>query len=470
MNELNSDIVLAQKLLTYMDPSVIKNNVDMIIFISSCYNVSKDLFPHMVDYLLKCDYNPSLTDITEIWNGKMNLLVTMKDSRFTIRTLLWYMFKHSYITYCDIMISMHAKLICKENITTFDLADLIDKLFGHIYYYVPSNNKYAYGYEYGYGYWYVFNGIKWKRMVFIENVLINKLKKFISRAIYIIFCANIENSEYILQNLNMIFNKLKNKLYLKNLFDNHRIKMQKISEDNKSFISNENIVWFNNCIYDNKLKVYRNATPDDISTICVGYNNYEYMYHSPTDESQYHDHDLKNVYNFFEKIFPIKYERAVFLDFLTDAIFNNCIKTYILKAVDVSSGMSTLCQLLIRSFGEYVITGNICDFVEHINPKNIHARLLLINCDNRINQVMFDKIRNKFEYHNIIFVMDYKKTKYINIDPNNIFLLRSKFIAENEFDLNLNKDKYEFEMDVHMMDSIDELAPIFMWFILDHAF
>jgi P4 family phage/plasmid primase-like protien len=110
----------------------------------------------------------------------------------------------------------------------------------------------------------------------------------------------------------------------------------------KNLDTNNNIIGFNNGVYDLDKFEFRDGNPNDNITMSVGY-----------DYKNQHTDKYNDLLKFLEDIQPNKDERDYMLTYLSIALVGNLLELFTIMTGCGRNGKSKLIELLGKTFGEY---------------------------------------------------------------------------------------------------------------------
>jgi P4 family phage/plasmid primase-like protien len=218
-------------------------------------------------------------------------------------------------------------------------SELAEILF---YYY---KDKYNYGEN---NEWYVYEDHKWKNIgnknTKIRSQMQKKLKEIYGNVL-----------EYHKENDNEK-NKIKSLKQLLNNFGETTLKNNVMTElidlflENKNskrdFVSkldsNQNLIGFNNGVYDLRTFEFREGKADDYITMSV---NYDY-----TDK---YSKNYDKLLNFLSDIQPNKVELDYLLTYLSTGLYGNTLELFTVLTGTGRNGKSKIIELLDKTFGDY---------------------------------------------------------------------------------------------------------------------
>ena len=110
----------------------------------------------------------------------------------------------------------------------------------------------------------------------------------------------------------------------------------------KKLDANNNLIGFNNGVFDLKTYEFRDGKPDDMITMSTGYN------YTPQYTEKYPD-----LMRFIEDIQPQKEEREYLLTYLSHSLFGNTLELFTILTGGGRNGKSKLIDLIKKTFGDY---------------------------------------------------------------------------------------------------------------------
>lgn len=249
--------------------------------------------------------------------------------------------------------------------------------------------------------------------------------------------------------------------------------------------NNDHLIGFNNGVFDLNLKEFRPLTQQDFITMST---NYEYQ------NIQENDIRIKEINEFFEKIFLDEDIRNLFLRYVSsflDGNFND--QPYVILTSKYSSGLSSCIELIRKTFGDYFSHwNNPYHSSSYKDPgcndgliyhRNKRCLLAIIPESSSVQIDILKKFVNTKNYlgHELCgYDFNYTpKYKVITVCsdrvPNIISKSHSSFNKliiipfESTFTLNPKKSK-EFKEDRYINEKFASWSPCFMWLLLNRYF
>lgn len=220
----------------------------------------------------------------------------------------------------------------------YPFAKIIFYHFGDVYNYGEDNN------------WYVYESHKWKntgtKNPKLRDYGHEKIKEIYNELLD--YYKKKENEKIKIKTIRQIIKSLDNTGMKNNimteLIDLYCIKRDKYK--NGKFIdnldNNNNLIGFENGIYDLEKMEFREGKPEDLVTITTGY---EY--------SEKYTNKHKDLLKFLEDIQPNKEERDYMLTYLSIGLFGNLLELFTILTGSGRNGKSKIIELLGETLGEY---------------------------------------------------------------------------------------------------------------------
>jgi P4 family phage/plasmid primase-like protien len=212
-----------------------------------------------------------------------------------------------------------------------------------IYYYYEKEFNYGEDDE-----WYIFKDHKWKNIgkknIDLRFNIQPKLKELYSKLWdYYKENGDSKNKLKSLKNVINTFGEttLKNNI-MTELVDIFIMKKNPNRDFTKKLDSNNNMIGFNNGIYDLCNFEFREGRPDDYITLSVGYNFQEN-----------HTEKYEDLLKFLEDIQPNKEERDYMLTYLSIGLVGNLLELFTILTGCGRNGKSKLIELLKVTLGDY---------------------------------------------------------------------------------------------------------------------
>jgi P4 family phage/plasmid primase-like protien len=211
----------------------------------------------------------------------------------------------------------------------------------YFYYY----KKYNYGEN---NEWYVYEKHKWKNIggknLDLRGEIQKKLKDVYTQLLNHYKENKMETKKInVLKQLINSFGDtiLKNNIMVE-LVDLFLGKKNKDRDFVKKLDNNNNLIGFENGIYDLEKFEFREGNPDDLITMTTGYNyNKEYT------------NKYKDLLKFLEDIQPNEKEREYMLTYLSIGLFGNMLELFTILSGNGRNGKSKIIELLGETLGEY---------------------------------------------------------------------------------------------------------------------
>lgn len=212
-----------------------------------------------------------------------------------------------------------------------------------IFYYYK--NKYNYGED---NEWYVYDDHKWKN-IGIKN---SDLRSEIQKKLKEIYCevlnyhkenkAELKKISVLKQLINSFGDTtLKNNIMIE-LIDLYLCKKNNKRDFVSKLDSKQNLIGFENGIYDLEKLEFRAGIPEDLITMTTGYK-YSDKY---TDK-------FNDLMKFLEDIQPNNEERNYMLTYLSIGLFGNLLELFTILTGNGRNGKSKIIELLGETFGDY---------------------------------------------------------------------------------------------------------------------
>jgi P4 family phage/plasmid primase-like protien len=196
--------------------------------------------------------------------------------------------------------------------------------------------------------WYIFENHKWKN-VGKKNTNLRfdiqpKLKKLYSKLL-----NYYKENEYDKNKIKSLKNIIKSfgETMTKNniiteLSDIFTMKKNPQRDFIKKLDANNNLIGFNNGVYDLSKFEFREGRPDDYITLSVGY-----------DYKDKHTDKYDDLLQFLQDIQPNKEERDYMLTYLSIGLIGNLLELFTILTGSGRNGKSKLVELLKTTFGDY---------------------------------------------------------------------------------------------------------------------
>lgn len=190
--------------------------------------------------------------------------------------------------------------------------------------------------------WYTFDGSRWK------TGTDTSLKLFISKKIpelYDELINNFKNDTIKIQKLNKLKQNCQTAIQINSIIIClETLFKDKDEADNfyKKLDKNNNLIGFENGVYDLEKEEFRNGKPDDFISMSVGYN----YINNQTDKIN----DLKT---FLSDIQPEESELRYLLTYLSIGLKGNLLELFTILTGTGRNGKSKIIELLKETFGDY---------------------------------------------------------------------------------------------------------------------
>ncbi len=212
-----------------------------------------------------------------------------------------------------------------------------------IYYYYE--NEYIYGEDKN---WYVYKNHRWKNLGDKNNELRYDIKpklKSLYKDLYTYYKENEYDKQKIksLKNTMAMFDdvNLKNNI-MTELIDIYTVKKNSNRDFTQKLDSNNNLIGFNNGVFDLTTFEFREGKPEDNISMSVGY-----------DYTDKHTEKYNDLLKFLEDIQPNKEEREYMLTYLSIGLVGNLLELFTIFTGSGRNGKSKLVDLIELAFGEY---------------------------------------------------------------------------------------------------------------------
>jgi P4 family phage/plasmid primase-like protien len=216
--------------------------------------------------------------------------------------------------------------------------------FAEIVYYLYEND-FIYGEDDN---WYSFSNHRWKNIgqknLILRNNIQNELKKLYSQMIAYYKEKDYDNKKLkIKKNISKNFDDtIRKNNIMTELIELYTINKNKNLDFTKKLDTNNNLIGFNNGIYDLMSFEFKNGKPEDYVSMSVGY---EY-----NDE---HTQKYNELIQFLNEIQPNKEELDYMLTYLSIGLVGNQLELFTILTGSGRNGKSKLIELLNKTFGEY---------------------------------------------------------------------------------------------------------------------
>jgi len=300
-----------------------------------------------------------------------------------------------------------------------------------VYYY--CKDLYNYGED---DCWYKFIEYKWKCIGSqnqllsneIETILINVYDKLIT------FAKNNNVNTNKINELLQITKDFKSTKYIKSIIGSLKEKFLAINNKSRDFVkrldTNNNLIGFNNGVYDLVAHTFRQGKQEDMITMSVGYD--------------YVKHYTKNHYDlckFLYKVQPDEKEREYLLTYLSLALFGNALELFTVLTGSDFNGKTKLIELLRIVYGDY------CGFIKSqlfirsrpectdSNPSilNLQKKRLVIACNSKNKEKLNGDFINFMTNKNITYLKDCDKNVPVPFSPRFITLFSCDNIPEIDY-------------------------------------
>jgi P4 family phage/plasmid primase-like protien len=196
--------------------------------------------------------------------------------------------------------------------------------------------------------WYIFDNHKWKNIgkknMDLRHNIQPKLKKLYSKLLN--FYKDNEYDKNKLKSLKQTIKSFDNTM-LKNNILTELIEIYTVEKNPKrDFISkldvNNNLIGFNNGIYDLSKFEFREGKHDDYISLSVGY-----------DYKDNHTNKYNELLQFLEDIQPNKEERDYMITYLSIGLIGNLLELFTIFTGCGRNGKSKIIDLIEATFGDY---------------------------------------------------------------------------------------------------------------------
>ena len=339
------DLHTVEKLINILDVKR-ADNYDYWIKLGMClHNIDYKLLYNWIEFSKKSSKFDSEGSCEMKWNSFDN---STSSKKIQIGSLHHWAKEDNQIEY-EKIISEDIQQFIVNNIkgqgNHSDIASVVYKMFGDKF--VCSNIKHKAWWEFKYHRWHqIDQGITLRRK--ISKDLVDEFFKLQKRYAEQILSTEDEEIRNNIQSkcecIFKIVDKLKNATF-KDSVMKECMEVFYICKFEEKLDSKDELICFNNGIYNLKEGLFRDGNPEDFISLCtyVDYIPYNCL-----------DNNTRNVESFMKKIFPDKEVREYVYKYLSCCLEggNNIEKFHILYGVG-SNGKSKLIELLEGCFGEY---------------------------------------------------------------------------------------------------------------------
>ena len=288
-----------------------------------------------------------------------------------------------------------------------------------IYYYYE--NEYMYGEDEN---WYVYKNHKWKNIGKKNNDLrfdIQPKLKSLYKELYTYYKENDYDKQKIksLKNTMSMFDdvNLKNNI-MTELIDIYTVKKNQKRDFTKKLDLNNNLIGFNNGIFDLNTFEFKKGKYDDYISLSVGY-----------DYNDKHTEKYNDLLKFLEDIQPNKEEREYMLTYLSIGLVGNLLELFTIFTGCGRNGKSKLVDLIELTFGEYWGTVSSSLFTRKRPDANSPDPGLLSLSTKRIITSSEPEKKENLNSGFIKFLTGKDSTTLRNCHSNDIVKFKPKFIT-----------------------------------------
>jgi P4 family phage/plasmid primase-like protien len=288
-----------------------------------------------------------------------------------------------------------------------------------IYYFY--SDKYNYGEDNN---WYIFENHKWKcigtKNMDLRYELQPKLKELYQKLYSYYKESDYDKSKMkSLKNVIKTFGETtqKNNI-MTELGEIFYVKNNKTKDFTKKLDSNQNLMGFNNGVYDLEKFEFRDGKQDDYITMTTGY-----------DYSDKHTEKYNDLLKFLNDIQPNKDERDYMLTYLSIALMGNLLELFTILTGCGRNGKSKLIELLELTFGEYYSSVQSQLFTRPRPDANSPDPGLLNLSKKRLVIASEPEKNSKLNSGFIKFITGRDSTTLRNCHSNDMIQFRAKFIT-----------------------------------------
>jgi P4 family phage/plasmid primase-like protien len=195
--------------------------------------------------------------------------------------------------------------------------------------------------------WYFYENHKWKNIgdknMELRDMIQSKLKDLYN-TLYKYYKDNTDKQKIkSLKNIMKSFDNttLKNNI-MTELMEIYTINKNPKRDFTKKLDSNNNLIGFNNGVYDLQKFEFREGEPDDYITLTAGY-----------DYTDKHTEKYDDLLKFLQDIQPNKEERDYMITYISIGLFGNLLELFTILTGCGRNGKSKLIELLGKTFGDY---------------------------------------------------------------------------------------------------------------------
>jgi P4 family phage/plasmid primase-like protien len=182
--------------------------------------------------------------------------------------------------------------------------------------------------------------------------------------------------------------------------------------------SNNNLIGFNNGVFDLSTFEFREGTQEDYISLSVGY-----------DYSDKHTEKYNDLLKFLEDIQPNKEEREYMITYLSTGLIGNLLELFTIFTGSGRNGKSKLVDLIELTFGEYWGTVSSSLFTRKRPDANSPDPGLLSLSTKRIITTSEPEKRENLNSGFIKFLTGKDSTTLRNCHSNEIIKFKPKFIT-----------------------------------------
>jgi len=271
--------------------------------------------------------------------------------RITVATIYYYAMQDNKPKFIEIMNQNTLDL------EEFDMCKYVKLLEGKSFVYVVQGGIYKL---------YCFDGKIWQRdATLLKIFLSNDLYEFLKE----ILCNLYYNDRSFVQMKSKI-EKLKTNHFKNNVIESFK---EVGTNNNIKFDDNNDLLGFDNVVYDLTKGEFREYKYDDYISTTTGYD-----WREPTKE------EIETMYQLIEKIMPNKEERELYLQILCSALDGRCVEHFVVFNGSGGNGKSMMNDMMLLALGKHGMIGNNSILFEMnrtgSNPEkaNIHKKRLVI--------------------------------------------------------------------------------------------
>lgn len=291
-------------------------------------------------------------DGKEITLKKFNTFIKKKGyNKYTIATIYYYAIEDNKPKFIEIMNKNTFDL------EQFDMCKYVKMLAGKVFIYIVKNSIYTL---------YCFNGKIWKKDdSLFKSFLSNELYEFLKMILIELY---FEHREF--NHMKAQIKRLKSAMFKNGIVESYK---EVNGREDIKLDDNENLLGFDNMVYDFEEKCFREYRYDDYVSITTGYD-----WRKPSDA------EIEKVNELIKLIMPDENERNTYLQILATCLHGQAVEKFIIFNGGGRNGKGMINDLLLTALGNYAMEANNSLLFEASkcgsNPEkaNIHKKRLVI--------------------------------------------------------------------------------------------